>query len=338
MSVYIIYYEFVVYQIIDEALRRVKRLRVLLSLSQHSIRHNLSLNKCFQKVPRGKDEPGKGGFWTLNPEFNSLVDKGIFKKRRLTFSCDSSSASYSSGLGPKKDSNAAPQSPRGHRSEHGPPPSKQNYSSKENVRMSDPILDFRTDSLADVLDLHWALSQNIDVGGLSVKTEDIIDMHLPSSSSSAAAAAAMFTAAATASTGGLLLDSPPPSSDSDSELELNSLLNFSALHPPPTPSTVRHGAAAAADDDDGSLDLTVHGIGLPPPDWWNGSINGRFIGDDNDAIDLPSLSSRFDDNFHPWAENRNDGINDVLMAFDAGSCLMDSENLDVVVTDGFKLL
>ncbi|KAF7659074.1 hypothetical protein LDENG_00003710 [Lucifuga dentata] len=50
---------------------------------QNSIRHNLSLNKCFIKVPRQKDEPGKGGFWKIDPLYAERLLSGAYKKRQL---------------------------------------------------------------------------------------------------------------------------------------------------------------------------------------------------------------------------------------------------------------
>ncbi len=50
---------------------------------QNSIRHNLSLNKCFIKVPRQKDEPGKGGFWKIDPQYAERLLNGAYKKRRM---------------------------------------------------------------------------------------------------------------------------------------------------------------------------------------------------------------------------------------------------------------
>lgn len=42
----------------------------------------MSLNSAFVKVPRNDHEPGKGAWWTIDPECESQFTDGVYKKNR----------------------------------------------------------------------------------------------------------------------------------------------------------------------------------------------------------------------------------------------------------------
>ncbi|KAK0051779.1 forkhead box protein J1-B [Biomphalaria pfeifferi] len=201
---------------------------------QNSIRHNLSLNKCFEKVPRRKDEPGKGGFWRINPDYCDMVENGVFKKRR----------------GSRENIPSPPVKRLRQEDEDYLSVVGLKSSTREDKLLSNGSTNFfgedddeEENSLTLREDFNWTsiLSQQINIDGRSIKTEQILDD--------------------TESSPFLAL-SPPSSETNSDDLGLDDLFS--------TSDTFSLRPDFHTND---PLDLTVHGVTIKPPDWWSSDDN-----------------------------------------------------------------
>ena len=184
-------------------------------------------------------------------------------------------------------------------------------------------LDFNSNSI---------LLQDIEVGGLKVKTEDIIDCAATQEDPSAQPITAF---------------SPPPS-DSNSDTSIDDLLGNGDL--------VANEFENPVDFESGQpLDLSINGMSMRPPEWWSESLtettkglfaslnSGVFGGVVNDSasttisgLNTPVIaqSPLCEDNedslsveAHPWAEDKTD-LDRAISSFDTDiTDLFDLENI-----------
>uniref|UniRef100_A0A0N5A0I9 Fork-head domain-containing protein n=1 Tax=Parastrongyloides trichosuri TaxID=131310 RepID=A0A0N5A0I9_PARTI len=67
---------------------------------QNSLRHNLSFNDCFIKIPRRPDRPGKGSYWAIHPNALHMFENGSCLRRQKRFKCDTVNCTKSDNIKP----------------------------------------------------------------------------------------------------------------------------------------------------------------------------------------------------------------------------------------------
>lgn len=241
---------------------------------QNSIRHNLSLNKCFVKVARSKNEPGKGGFWKIDPAYADMFVDGVFKRRRGVNTQKPSRKSSSKPC--KKASNKRSSDSLKHddkpcaKKKFKPVKIKIERESDDELFMEEEIATF---SGGIKEEFSWMTVLTNDEIDESIR--EIADAHGISFESS-------FSPA----------------------IHRTGLMTPTCLSPPPSTDSIDGNFQIEPD-----LDLTIRGIGLLPPRENLATPSPTTLTDAAQSVfNMPPSPPLMYEEEHPWAETGNDFI------------------------------